>query len=132
MEVVTNRSRHRDNKLNWDCMLAFDAHTCELASIFSYWKYFVLFNYSQLKIFHDINFRSLVRLRKYFNSENFKIYGMVLGSKHFLTSVAKWCGQEACHECGLSSQLPPPPLPPKKQNKTKLGTSRPVQGWIIV
>ena len=31
------------------------------------------------KMFHEINFRSLVRLRKFFNNENFPIYGMKPG-----------------------------------------------------
>ena len=46
-------------------MLAFDAHMCELASIFLYQKYFHSINYSQLKIFCDIKFHTLVRLQKY-------------------------------------------------------------------
>ena len=37
---------------------------------------FSFYYYSRLKIFRDINFRSLGRLRKYFNSENFQIYGI--------------------------------------------------------
>ena len=34
------------------------------------------FNYSLYKIFREIYFRSLERLRKYFDNENFQIYGM--------------------------------------------------------
>ncbi len=55
--------------------------------------FFSVRKFSLLKNFREFNFRSHVGLRKYFNTENFPMYGMCLSMclpRILFTSVLQW------------------------------------------